>query len=179
VRKTLMAVTLKILKGKMEKERLKYCIDRFDHYYDSVNNKSSVFLGLSTFIVGGLVAGYFAVGPLINCGFWTHALIITLIGLGVSTMIVVIMATTPFLSSDIDSLHFFGAIASMDGPSFCVKSATPCTDEDELKDLRNQAHQLATGLRGKFKKLKTAGVLFTIQFYLFIPLFLIIICNLK
>lgn len=174
-----MAVIPKTLKAKMEKERLKYCIDRFDHYYDSVNNKSSVFLGLSTFIVGGLIAGYFAVGPLINCGFWTHALMIVLIGLGVATMITVIMAATPFLSTDTDSLHFFGAIAHMDSSGFCTKSATPCTDEDELKDLRNQVHQLATGLRGKFKKLKTAGILFTVQFYLFIPLFLIILCNIK
>lgn len=163
----------------MEKERLKYCIDRFDHYYDSVNNKSSVFLGLSTFIVGGLVAAYFAVGPYINCGFWTHALMIVLIGLGVAIMITVILAVTPFLTKDTDSLHFFGAIACLDGPGFCAKSAIPCTDEDELKDLRKQVHQLASGLTGKFKKLKTAGILFAIQFYLFIPLFLMILCNLK
>ena len=163
----------------MEKERLKYCIDRFDHYYDSVNNKSSVFLGLSTFIVSGLVTGYFAVGPLINCGFWAHSLMIALIGLGVATMITVIMAATPFLSNDKDSLHFFGAIASLDDIAFCSKSATPCTPEDELKDLRKQVHQLATGLGGKFKKLKVAGILFTIQFCLLIPLFIIILCNLK
>jgi len=163
----------------MEKERLRYCIERFDNYYDSVNNKSSVFLGLSTFIVGGLIASYFAITPYVNCGFWTHALMTVLIGLGVSIMIIVIKSTTPFLTKDTDSLHFFGAIASMDGPGFCAKSATPCTDEDELKDLRTQVHQLASGLTGKFKKLKIAGVLFTIQFYLFIPLFFLILCNLK
>ena len=166
-------------KKTMEKERLKYCIDRFDNYYDSVNNKSSVFLGLSTFIVGGLIAGYFAISPYVNCGFWTHALMVILIGLGVAIMITVIKAATPFLTKDIDSLHFFGAISSLDAPGFCAKSATPCTDEDELKDLRNQVHQLASGLTGKFKKLKTAGILFTIQFYLFIPLVLMILCNFK
>ncbi|MFC6101228.1 hypothetical protein [Olivibacter domesticus] len=163
----------------MEKERLKYCIDRFDHYYDSVNNKSSVFLGLSTFIVGGLVAGYFTIGSFVNCGFWSNAIIIVLIGLGVATMITVVIAATPFLSKDVESLHFFGAIACKDSSFFCVKSAEPCTDEDELKDLRNQVYQLATGLKGKFMKLKIAGIMFTIQFCLFIPLFIIIICNLK
>jgi hypothetical protein len=163
----------------MEKERLKYCIDRFDHYYDSVNNKSSVFLGLSTFIVGGLVAGYFVIDPVVNCGFWVHALMTILIGLGVATMIVVIRAATPFLSKDTDSLHFFGSIGCMDAPDFCVKSARLSNEEDELIDLRNQVHQLARGLRGKFRKLKVAGVLFTIQFFLFIPLFIIILCNLK
>lgn len=163
----------------MEKERLKYCIDRFDHYYDSVNNKSSVFLGLSTFIVGGQVAGYFVIDSLVNCGFWAHGLIVLLIGLGVATMIIVVMAATPFLGKKTDSLHYFGAIGCMDSLSFCAKSAALCTEEDELEDLRIQVHQLAYGLRGKFRKLKTAGLLFTIQFYLFIPLFIIILCNLK
>jgi hypothetical protein len=163
----------------MEKERLKYCIDRFDHYYDSVNNKSSVFLGLSTFIVGGLVAGYFVIDPVVNCGFWVHALMIILIGLGVATMIVVIRAATPFLGKDTDSLHFFGSIGCMAASDFCAKSAMLCNEEDELIDLRNQVHQLASGLQGKFRKLKAAGILFTIQFFLFIPLFIIILCNLK
>lgn len=163
----------------MEKERLKYCIDRFDQYYDSINSKSSVFLALSTFIVGGLVAGYFAISAYVNCGFCIHALMVLLIGLGVAIMIIVVLAATPFLTKDADSLHFFGAIACMDAAGFGIKSAAPCTDEDELNDLRNQVHQLATGLTGKFKKLKTAGILFAIQFYLFIPLFLIILCNLK
>lgn len=163
----------------MEKERLKYCMDRFDHYYDSVNNKSSVFLGLSTFIVGGLVASYFMLDPLVNCGFWVHAISIILIGLGVATMIVVIMAATPFLGKDTDSLHFFGAIGCLNAHDFCAKSGAPCSEEDELRDLRNQVHQLARGLQGKFRKLKIAGTLFTIQFFLFIPLFIIILCNLK
>lgn len=179
VRKTRTVMTLKTQKVKMEKERLKYCIDRFDHYYDGVNNKSSVFLGLSTFIVGGLITGYFAVRPYINCGFWMHALMVILIGLGVAVMIIVVMAATPFLGKDIESLHYFGDIACLKGPDFCAKSATPCTDEEELEDLRNQVHQLAIGLTGKFNKLKTAGILFTIQFCLFVPLFFTTLCNLK
>ncbi len=45
-----------ILKDRlMEFERLIFCINRYDHYYDSVNNKSNVFLVISTFIVGGLI----------------------------------------------------------------------------------------------------------------------------
>lgn len=163
----------------MEKERLKYCIDRFDHYYDSVNNKSSVFLGLSTFLVGGLVAGYFVIDPLANWGFWANTLLKVLIGLGVANMIIVILAATPYFGKDTDSLHFYGAISCMDATSFCTKSAAPCSEEEELKDLRKQVYQLACGLRSKFTKLKVAGILFTIQFCIFIPLFIIILCNLK
>ncbi|NPE46260.1 hypothetical protein [Sphingobacterium prati] len=163
----------------MEKERLKYCIDRFDHYYDSVNNKSSVFLGLSTFIVGGLVAGYFLVDQYVDCGLWTHMLMIVLIGLGVANMIVVVTATTPFFGKDSDSLHFFGSIGCMEIGKFCLESEAMIDMDVELKDLRCQVHQLACGLKRKFNKLKIAGILFTIQFYLFLPLFINIICNLK
>lgn len=169
----------KLLKDKMEKERLKYCIDRFDHYYDSVNNKSSVFLGLSTFIVGGLVAGYFLADQFVDCGFWAHLLMIVLIVLGVVTMIIVVMAATPFFGKDTNSLHFFGSIGCMDINGFCTKSEQTVDDDTQLKDLRHQVHQLACGLQSKFKKLKIAGILFTIQFYLFLPLFIIIIFNLK
>ena len=37
-------------------ENLKYTISRYDHYYDSVNSKSNVYLTLMTFLLGGTVA---------------------------------------------------------------------------------------------------------------------------
>lgn len=163
----------------MEKERLKFCIERFDHYYDSVNNKSAVFLGLSTFIVGGLVAAYPSILNLVNCGFFLHIMMLSVIGLGLGIMIVVITASTPFLVTTIDSIHYFGSISCMTKDQYCNKSSTQCAEEDELIDLRGQVYQLSCGLAGKFKKLKWAGKLFTIQFYLFIPLILLIISNLK
>jgi len=163
----------------MEKERLKFCIGRFDQYYNSINNKSAVFLGLSTFIVGGLTAAYPSLLKLASCGFCIQGLLIALIGLGVAVMIVVILASTPFLSPGIESLLYFGAISCMALDNYCAKSASPCTEEDELADLRIQVHQLSTGLTIKFRRLKTAGILFTVQFFLFIPLIIIIICNLK
>ena len=39
----------------MEKDRLKYTINRFDHYFDSVNNKSAVYIAINTFITGGII----------------------------------------------------------------------------------------------------------------------------
>lgn len=163
----------------MEKERLKFCIKRFDHYYDSVNNKSAVFLGLSTFIVGGLVAAYPSILSLVNCGFFVHVLMLSVIGIGLGIMIIVIMASTPFLTTDTNSLHYFSSISCMTKDQYCNRSSTTCTEEDELIDLREQVHQLSGGLNNKFKKLKWAGKLFTIQFCLFIPLILLIVFNLK
>lgn len=163
----------------MEKDRLKFCIERFDHYYDSVNNKSSVFLAMSTFIVGGLVAGYPSVLTLVNCGILVHLLMVGCIGLGLAIMIMVIIASTPFLKEGESSVHFFGSISKMDKEDYCKKSSLLNLEEEELIDLRIQVHQLACGLTNKFNKLKWAGRLFTIQFFLFIPLIILIIFNLK
>lgn len=163
----------------MEKERLLFCIDRFDHYYDSVNNKSSVFLGLSTFIVGGLVAGYFALPAIVNCTFWICYLMMLLILIGIIIMIVVVLAATPYSSDGIESLHYFGSISCQKHDDFCAKSAGPVSLDDELLDLRQQVHQLACGLSSKFIKLRWAGNLFTAQFILFIPLLILILTNLK
>jgi hypothetical protein len=162
----------------MEKERLQFCIERWDHFYDSINNKSTVFLGLSTFIVGGLVASYPSILEKVHSSLWIHFLMLALIGLGVTIMIIVIKASTPFLSKKEKSLFYFGAVACLTEDDFYSKSSCS-TAEDDLKDLRKQAFQLSQGLNKKFSRLKTAGILFTIQFYLFIPLILIIICNIK
>ncbi|MEL1248386.1 Pycsar system effector family protein [Flavobacterium helocola] len=163
----------------MEKERLLFCIQRYDHYYDSVNNKSSVFLGLSTFIVGGLTTGYFVLPDLINCITWIYILIGILIVLGILIMIIVIQAAIPHLSNEKNSLHYFGSISKMSCENFCLKSKDTNSDEDELIDLRMQVHQLSSGLKSKFSFLRIAGILFLIQFILFIPLFILIINNLK
>lgn len=162
----------------MENDRLKFCIERFDHYYDSVNNKSAVFLGLSTFIVGGLVAAYPSILTLVNCGILVHLMMTATIALGLTVMIIVILASTPFLSKESDSILYFGAISRLSVTDYCDRS-TSCAAEDELADLRNQAYRLSKGLEKKFKKLKMAGTLITLQFILFIPLILLIITNLK
>jgi hypothetical protein len=162
----------------MEKERLHFCIQRYDHYYDSVNNKSSVFLGLSTFIVGGLVTGYFVLPSFVNSTFLICWLMVILILLGIVIMIIVVRAATPFLSRETDSLHYFGFVSSLNHDDFCTKSGN-VSDEEELLDLRTQVHQLSSGLSSKFSMLKTAGILFAFQFILFILLFILIIYNLK
>lgn len=162
----------------MEKERLQFSIQRFDTYYDSVNNKCTVFLALSTFIVSGLVTAYSSIIDAVDCGKYIHLLMYSVIGIGVLIMIIVIFASTPFLDSKKKSLLYFGCIAAMSRESFISKSKGSGSEE-ELSDLRNQVYDLATGLRQKFTKLRLAGRLFTLQFILFIPLLIILIHNIK
>ena len=42
----------------MTKEELQFIINRYDHYYDSVNNKGQFYLGFNTFLIGGLAGVY-------------------------------------------------------------------------------------------------------------------------
>lgn len=162
----------------MEKERLKFCIERFDHYYDTVNNKSAVFLALGTFMVGGLVASYPYLKENVNCTIWLHFFFLLSVTLGLTAMIIVIMATTPYLSTQSSSKFYFYSIAAIAEESFYIDSKA-YSDQDELTDLRIQVHRLATGLKKKFQRLRIAGILYTLMFFVFIPLIFLIIKNLK
>jgi hypothetical protein len=162
----------------MEKERLKFCIERFDYYFDTVNNKSAVFLALGTFMVGGLVASYPYLKENVNCTIWLHFFFLLSVALGLTAMIIVIMATTPYLSTQSSSKFYFYSIAAITEESFCIDSKA-YSDQDELSDLRVQVHRLASGLKKKFKRLRVAGILYTLMFFVFIPLISLIITNLK
>ncbi len=161
-----------------EKERLKYCISRYDSFYDSVNNKSAVFLAMSTFIVGGLVAAYPSMIEKINCNLWVHLLMGSMIIVGVINMTIIIIAATPFLSKDEISLHYFNSIADQEKVVFETRSQT-LTEQGELEDLRSQVYYLAKGLQKKFQRLHIAGRLFIVQLAMFLPLILLLILNLK
>lgn len=164
--------------SKMEKERLQFCINRFDHYYDSINNKGAVFLGLGTFILGGLIASYPYLLQNVNCIVWVHILMGLLILLSLINLLLVTSASTPHLSNKGTSLFYFASISSITKKSFDERSVS-LTQEAELDDLRDQVRELSTGLTGKFQKLKVAGWLFSLQFILFIPLIILVIKNFK
>ena len=162
----------------MEKERLIFCIQRFDHYYDSVNNKSAVFLALGTFIVGGLVTSYPFLKKNVVCTFSVDLFLILSVILGLSAIIIVIIATTPYLSKGESSLYYFNSIADKEEKIFSSESEN-FSREDEISDLRIQVHKLALGLRKKFIRLRIAGILYTLMFFAMIPLVALIIINLK
>lgn len=162
----------------MEQERLKFTIGRFDHYYDSVNNKCTVMLTLNTFIVGGLIAGYPTMLEKVDCGACIHVLMTSLLLIGLAIMITVTKASIPFLGGRSNSLLFWGDIAGITETAFNAQSQNE-NQADALSDLRSQSYHLARGLRSKFRLLRIVGYLMIIQFLLFIPLFLLIISNLK
>lgn len=161
----------------MEKERLIYSISRFDHYFDSVNNKTAVYIAINTFVVGSLITLYITLVKEIIC--YSEAfqsLIAISFLLGLITLIILVNASIPFFSKDSESMYYFGGIGTMKKEDF-ISCSKNLTIKEELKDLRNQVHTLSSGLTTKFTKLKLAGRLLILQFVLLIPIFTIIIYN--
>lgn len=161
----------------MEKDRLIYTIGRFDHFFESVNNKTAVYIAINTFILGGILAGYVNVEKYIKEyeSFFNINLSIVL-ALGLVTLIILIYASIPYFSKKPNSLYYFGTIGSQTKDSFIEKSKK-YDDKDEIKDLRNQVYILSKGLNTKFVRLKLSGHLLVIQFIALIPLIIIFLIN--
>ncbi|WP_320167836.1 Pycsar system effector family protein [Mangrovibacterium marinum] len=162
----------------MEKERLKFCIERFDHYYDSTNNKSGVFLAIGTFVLGGLIAGYPYIVENVTCSAWMYGSYYLSAALALTALIIVIWSATPYLTRGGESMYYYGSIASKSKEEFSNSSERQESDED-LADLRNQVHGLAKGLSQKFGLLYWAGRVYLIMFIAIAVFAASILINLK
>lgn len=170
--------------GANEKQNhARFMIQRFDHYYDSVNNKGAFYIGLNTFIFGGLCVGYLNLCDKItpSYGFW--ALFCGIALFNALSIFLTVSAIMPFLTDNRNdnktpSLIFFGGIAKHELSYFKEKFHNAET-QTVLDDLVEQVHCLATGLSSKYKNLKNASHFIVAQFFLMFPLFYLIIKNLK
>lgn len=160
----------------MEKERLEYTVNRLDHYYDSVNNKTAVYIAINTFITGGTITLLTQIQDLIDKENWLLFFLAAIITLGVGSLILLALASMPYFSSksDIESLYYFASIAQK-GPREFFELSKNQNIKGNLKDLRNQVYVLSKGLKSKFRKLKWACGLLIIQFVLLAPLTYILI----
>jgi len=111
-------------------EMLKYNISRFDHYYASVNFKSSFLVVGNITILGFLLS---SVEKINICIFYSHIVMITV------SLIFVLLAIKPYLNSyeGKDSLVFFNDIENMKNSVF-VNKIDSLTKENYIKDLQEQ-----------------------------------------
>lgn len=168
----------------MEKyEHSKFLIERFDHYYDTVNNKGAFYIGINTFILGGICVTYLTlhdkVKGLCFCDWCLFAL---LLGCCVGSTLFTICAITPYSKGGIthnssQSMIFFGAIASRDAQRF-KNSFIEQTETDIQADMIHQVHVLAAGLNSKFQRLKWASYLLIVQYCIIVPGLIIILTKL-
>jgi predicted membrane channel-forming protein YqfA (hemolysin III family) len=159
-------------------EHVKFIIERFDHYYDTVNNKGSFYIGLNTFILGGICAGYISIENKIEHSLCLWILLSTIFVLSITAIFYTINAISPYVkdnenNEDTPSLIFFGGITRYNLNAFLEKIKSE-TIEETNEDMFRQAHCLANGLNAKFRKLRIVSYLLLVQFIV-IPLLCIYI----
>ncbi|NNV53867.1 Pycsar system effector family protein [Limnovirga soli] len=162
-------------------EHTKFLIERFDHYFDSVNNKGAFYIGLNTFIFSGISIGYTSISNNIEktCIFWLF--LISIFSLCILSIIYTLRAITPFMkdnhaNDDKVSLIYFGGIAKYELGRFMEKYEGE-TESSIILDMTRQAHSLAKGLATKFNFLRIAGFCLLSQFVLITIFFMYIIQN--
>ena len=81
-------------------DHAKFLIERFDHYYDSVNNKGAFYIALNTFIFGGLCVGYITLYKDIDVNAVIWVLLSILLTSNLISTVFTVLATMPFLKDN-------------------------------------------------------------------------------
>lgn len=165
-------------KKERERNRLELTMSRIDHYYDSVNNKSAVYLVINTFLTGGLIVLMTQTQSLKNISFLEHLSLGLCMMFGLVSLVIIAITSIPFFSTEPHSLYYFGTIGSKTNNQFLEESKN-YTRKKDIKDLRSQVHLLSKGLTSKFKKLKLVGYFLVVQFIVLIPIMFYLIKNIS
>ncbi len=148
-------------------EQCQFIIGRFDHYYDSVNNKGNLFLVINTFIIGLLISGNTFFQTLITDNKFIAVLIIIITISSMVSILLTILAVSPFLnsgdSSKCLSLIYFGSIASRKEKEF-LDDFQKMSNKELETDMLEQIYCLSIGLKTKYQRLRWAGLLLTAEF---------------
>ena len=162
-------------------ESLRYIISRFDHYSESVHNKSAGFLAINSFIVGGTIAIYYSVighrPCMIGIGILAGIAMAGLISL-FFTLWAVLPALNSGTRSSYTSNLFFGSIASYQSAEIFHEQIKQQNADAEIMDLAFQSFELAKLLDAKYKRLQYAVIPMAIEMILLLPYSLIILNNL-
>lgn len=140
-------------------ELLKYNISRFDHYYASINFKSSFLIIGNITIIGFL---FNIKSQISNSIFYIHISLITV------SLLFVLLAVKPYLKGFklSNSVVFFGDISNMQDESFKDKTLN-ISEQLYIKDLQEQNIVLAKGLKRKFDYLNVSTIFFILNMLLF------------
>ena len=150
-------------------DEAKFIIGRYDHYYESINTKSNLYLAINTFILGGYISGYYTLDKQYQFDCFFKYLFYAILLVNFGAIFFTLSAIRPFLSKrkkkSGKSLYYFNDVANYNVTSY-KEAFNNITEKDLLNDATNQAHQLATGLNMKFKRINTASMLIGVQIFL-------------
>lgn len=138
-------------------DELKFIIGRFDHYYDSVNSKGSLYLAINTFILGSVITGYAALNSSHHFNKWILLLLITVLVCNLFSVAFTLFAIKPFLTkkNPARSMLYFGTVASQNR-AVIDKFWNDLSDVKLKEELLSQYGLLAKGLNAKFCALQKA-----------------------
>ena len=163
-----------------KEEHLRFIISRYDNYYNGVNTKSAFFISFNTFISGGIVTGYYGLITSKNIHFSFIETCIFLIPVlcGFISTTLILLAVNPFLKSGNCPMRyrshiFFGSVAETPLKEY-EDEIEKQTDDDRIKDLTKQTHQLSIGLTRKFRFIRIATNFILAEFLFLIPLLILI-----
>jgi len=157
-------------------DETKHIISRYDHYYDTINNKGNLYLALNTLVIGSILAGYSDLFKVYDCKIILQLFVGGIFLSNLGSIIFTLLAIKPFLSKkgDKNSLQFFGDVAKMQQTDF-IEGFTKANKEEREEDSIAQVHELASGLLNKFKKINLATLFIGIQLFLILVFALILI----
>lgn len=136
-------------------EMLKYNISRFDHYYASVNFKSS-FLVLGNITILGFLLSENSIS------FYTGLIMFLIL----ISLVFVLLAINPYLKQyqGSNSVLYFGDIANSE--SIFKNKVGTLSEEEYILDLKEQVYVLAIGLKKKFSYLNVSIIVLTLNIVL-------------
>lgn len=148
-------------------ENLKFVLERCDHYIESIQSKSNLYIALNTFVLTGVITMILSVDKN-KVDNLMYFILVSMVIVSCCSIIRVLIALTPYLKTkNNQSLIFFGDISKTEFSTF-EDSYKNVTEEEFRDDLICQVYSVSKGLSKKYKELKSAGWLVVVQFVLII-----------
>jgi hypothetical protein len=138
---------------------LQFAVGRFDHYYDSINNKGNVYLALNSVLLVAVVTAYYALFDKGSVGYRSHLVVVAILICNLFSSGFTLSALYPYRKKTAlslsKSLFWFGDI-SCDTTMQYAQRWNQADEPTITEDLVAQTHTLACGLQAKFRKLRVA-----------------------
>ena len=123
-------------------ENLKFILGRYDHYIESVQSKSSLYITLNTFILTGFFTLFAGFSNRMNV--FLIAFLIAIILISVISLVYTLIALIPRTKRTAqDSIIFFGDVADKNQPNQYYELIKDMDEETFTKNLAQQVQQVA------------------------------------
>ena len=160
-------------------EQARFVINRYDHFYESINTKGNLYLAINAILIGGIASSYSFLDQKLNFSSGHNVVIAGVVILCAVSLSFTIAAINPFTKSSPQpgnvSLIHYSQVASLECKYYARKFRNR-SESMHLQDMLRQVHILSVGLTRKFERLKYAGwvLSFSLLLLVFLSLYFIV-----